>query len=176
MGALELFSTILFWVCVAGILYTYAGYPLLLALLTRLRRPYQPIISCQSEDLPPVTLLIAAYNEQDVISDKLENSLTQDYPAEKLHILVAADGSQDRTAEIVSSYSGRGIELSFQPERCGKIAAIDRAMVQVRGEIVVFSDANNIYNPEALRRILTTTGIPNKRRAATAVVAGENSS
>ncbi len=73
-----------------------------------------------------------------------------DYPKERLQILVAADGSNDRTAEIVQQFAGRGVELLYQPERRGKMAAINRAMSQARGEIIVFSDANNLYQPDAL--------------------------
>lgn len=138
-----------FWLCVGTIVYTYAGYPLLLTLVARLRpkpKPYPQIT-------PKLTLLIAAYNEQDVIAGKLENSLTLDYPREQLQILVAADGSDDRTPEIVRQYADRGVELSYSPERRGKMAAINRAMHQVRGEIVVFSDANNMYTPNVLREL-----------------------
>lgn len=138
-----------FWLCVSTIVYTYAGYPLLLTLVARLRpkpRPYPQIT-------PKLTLLIAAYNEQDVIASKLENSFALDYPREQLQILVAADGSDDRTPEIVREYADRGVELSYSPERRGKMAAINRAMHQVRGEIVVFSDANNMYTPNVLREL-----------------------
>lgn len=138
-----------FWLCVGTIVYTYAGYPLLLTLVARLRpkrKPYPQIT-------PKLTLLIAAYNEQDVIASKLENSFALDYPREQLQILVAADGSDDRTPEIVREYADRGVELSYSPERRGKMAAINRAMHQVRGEIVVFSDANNMYTPNVLREL-----------------------
>ena len=91
----------LFWLFVAGILYTYAGYPLLLALLGRIwpkRQPYKPIT-------PSVTLLIAAYNEEAVIAEKIKNSLALDYPRDQLQILVTADGSDDRTPDIVREYA-----------------------------------------------------------------------
>lgn len=137
---------ILFWLCVLIIIYVYAGYPLLVTVLARLR-PAQPK---KSGHTPSVTLLIAAYNEESVIAGKLENSLALDYPHEHLQILVAADGSDDQTAEIVRSFADRGIELSYDPARRGKLAAINRAMQQVRNEIVVFSDANNIYEAQTL--------------------------
>jgi poly-beta-1,6-N-acetyl-D-glucosamine synthase len=138
-----------FWLCVGTIAYTYAGYPLLLTLIARLRRKPRPY----PQNTPRLTLLIAAYNEQDVIAKKLENSLALDYPREQLQILVAADGSDDRTPEIVREYADRGVELSYSPERRGKMAAINRAMQQARGEIVVFSDANNMYTPNVLREL-----------------------
>ena len=141
---------ILFWLCVAGIFYVYAGYPLILALLASLRpRPgiYEPY-------LPTVTMLIAAYNEQEVIAAKLENSLALDYPSDHLQILVAADGCDDQTVEIVRSFAPRRVELSYDPARRGKMAAINRAMPLVRHEIVVFSDANNFYEPFTLRELV----------------------
>jgi len=143
-------AAIVFWVCILLILYTYAGYPALLWLLARLKR--KPAAYAPLE--PSVTLLIAAYNEQAVIAEKLENSLALDYPREKLQILVAADGSSDATPEIVGSFAGRGVELSYSPERRGKMAAINRAVPQARGEIILFSDANNMYTPDVIRELV----------------------
>jgi cellulose synthase/poly-beta-1,6-N-acetylglucosamine synthase-like glycosyltransferase len=140
---------IVFWVCVALILYTYAGYPLLLALLAHLR----PKPSFEPTYTPTVTLLIAAYNEQAVIARKLDNSLALDYPADRLQIVVAADGSDDQTREIVQRYRERGVLLSYRTERQGKMAAINHAMRLATGEIIVFSDANNLYAPDTLRRL-----------------------
>ena len=141
---------LLFWLSVLFIIYVYLGYPLVLTLLARLRR--KPVE--YSSYLPKVTLLIAAHNEQDVIASKLENTLDMDYPKENLQIIVAADGSDDHTAEIVQSFEPRGVELSYQPERRGKMAAINRAMPRVRNEIVLFSDANNLYDRDTLRELV----------------------
>ncbi|MCK6630566.1 MAG: glycosyltransferase family 2 protein [Anaerolineae bacterium] len=140
----------LFWLCVGSIIYTYAGYPILLALLAR-TRPKPPTYPAA---VPTVTLLIAAHNEQAVIAGKLENSLALDYPRERLQILVAADGSDDQTPEIVRAYARQGVELSFSPPRRGKMAAINRAMAQAWGELVVFSDANNMYEHCTLRELV----------------------
>lgn len=141
---------ILFWLCVLMVIYVYAGYPILVTILARFR-PTPP----KSVDyFPTATLLIAAYNEESVIAAKLENSLALDYPPDKLQILVAADGSDDRTTDIVQSFANRSVELSYDPTRRGKLAAINRAMQNVRGEVVVFSDANNAYEPNALRVLL----------------------
>ncbi len=133
---------LLFWLSVGSILYTYAGYPLLLALAARLR----PSPTFPPTPLPTVTLLIAAYNEEAVIAEKLDNCLALDYPPERLQLLVTADGSSDRTPEVVRGYAGQGVELCFSPPRRGKMAAINRAMPHARGDIVVFSDANNLYD------------------------------
>jgi len=141
---------LLFWLSVLFILYVYLGYPLILVGLARLRqKPVDyPVY------LPNVTILIAAHNEQAVIASKLENTLALDYPLENLQIIVAADGSEDRTAEVVKSFEPRGVELAYQPERRGKMAAINRAMSRVRHELVLFSDANNLYARETLRELV----------------------
>ena len=147
---------IIFWLSVLGIFYVYAGYPLILTLLARLRPrtiPYEA-------KTPGVTLLIAAYNEEDIIKAKLENSLKLDYPPDRLQILVAADGSDDRTVEIVQSFAPHGVELSYEPVRCGKMSAINRAIPHVRHEILVFSDANNFYDESTLRELVRPFSAP----------------
>lgn len=144
-----MFFPVLFWVCVLLGLYSYAGYPLILAALAAAgprRRPRPD----QGATAPSVTLLISALNEQGVIAAKLENSLALDVPGAFLQILVATDGSSDATFDIVASFADRGVEQSFSPERLGKMAAINRAMLLVRGDIVVFSDANNMFEPHTL--------------------------
>jgi biofilm PGA synthesis N-glycosyltransferase PgaC len=141
---------ILFWLFVALIIYTYAGYPFLLGLLSLV---WHKPVPTDSGATPSFTMLIAAYNEEDVIARKLDNCLSLDYPAEKLQILVAADGSDDQTASIVRGYASQGVELSYTSERGGKMSAINRALPKARGEIVVFSDANNMYGTDALRKL-----------------------
>ncbi len=138
---------VLFWLAVSFVIYTYLGYPLLVFLLSRLRPARFP----KTSELPVVTLLIAAYNEEKVIAQKLDNSLTLDYPREKLQIIVAADGSSDKTPEIVRQFEPQGVVLSYIPERNGKMAAITRAMSLACGEIVIFSDANNMYDRQAIQ-------------------------
>ena len=107
---------LIFWLSSVFILYVYIGYPLSLIILANLvpRPPKYP------PNTPKVSMLIAAYNEQDIIDAKLENTLALDYPPEKLQIVVAADGSSDNTPNIVKNYGTRGVELSHQPERRGK--------------------------------------------------------
>jgi cellulose synthase/poly-beta-1,6-N-acetylglucosamine synthase-like glycosyltransferase len=139
-----------FWGALLLTGYAYAGYPALIALLAAVRpRPARR----DADHAPPLTVLIAAYDEEDCIAAKLENTLALDYPAGRLQVLVAADGSTDRTAEIVRGFFGRGVELSHRAERAGKYAALKRALPLARGEIVVFSDANNEYHPRALREL-----------------------
>ncbi|TLM89871.1 MAG: glycosyltransferase, partial [Actinobacteria bacterium] len=150
-------SGILFWIFVGLLAYVYAGYPLLLALLARARKKalYPPAAA-----EPCVTLLIAAYNEERCLAKKLENALSLDYPPAKLQILVAADGSDDGTVAIARAFASRGVELSYQPARQGKMAAINNAMPAARGELVVFSDANNLFEPAALRELVGPFAAP----------------
>lgn len=140
----------LFWLCLFTTVYVYAGYPLLLYLLTRFFS--KPPLSA-APYTPAVTLIIAAYNEERMIAAKLENALALDYPRDRLEIIVATDGSEDHTPEIVEGFASRGVRLSHRPLRSGKMAAINRAVQRAAGEILLFSDANNLYRPGALMRL-----------------------
>lgn len=147
---------ILFWGSLGLIIYTYFGYPLLISLLpSRKRKSAEP-----TDHTPTVTLLIAAYNEDSVIEEKIRNSLASDYPREKLQVLIVTDGSDDHTPERVRAFARQGVELLHQPERRGKMAAINRAMQNVRGEIIVFSDANNLYQADTITRLIRPFGDP----------------
>jgi cellulose synthase/poly-beta-1,6-N-acetylglucosamine synthase-like glycosyltransferase len=140
-----------FWLCVAGILYVYIGYPVLVTLLARLR----PKPAAYPSYTPSVSLLIAAYNEEQVIAQKIENTLALDYPASLLQVIVVADGSDDQTPELVRKYAQQGVELLYEPARRGKLAAINRGVSVARNDILVFSDANNIYEKGTLRELVT---------------------
>jgi len=143
---------ILFWVSAFFVLYPYAGYPLLLWLLGLARKKPPAPDAAEPRDWPALTLLIAAYNEEAVIGEKLENSLALDYPPEKLEIVVASE-STDRTNEIVESYRRRGVKLHAFRQRRGKPALLHSTVPLARGEIVVFSDANALYELQALKRL-----------------------
>jgi cellulose synthase/poly-beta-1,6-N-acetylglucosamine synthase-like glycosyltransferase len=103
---------------------------------------------------PTVTLVIAAHNEERVIEKKLANSLELDYPTDRFEILVAADGSDDGTVDLARRFEDSGVRVLHRPERQGKSAAINRAVADASGEIVVFSDANNHYEAQTLRRLI----------------------
>ncbi len=139
----------LLWLCIGIILYVYAGYPTLLFLISRVKAYPESYAFTE----PSVTLLIAAFNEAVTIKKKIENSLKIDYPREKLQIIVVADGSNDGTDDIVRQYENEGIDLMYDPVRSGKMAAINRAIPGAKGKIVVFSDANNMFDPEAIRKL-----------------------
>jgi len=140
---------IVFWASVAIIVYTYFGFPLLLFVRSRLfRRPPQ-----SADITPSITMVIVAHNEAAVIGSRLDNVLTMDYPRERMSVLVASDGSDDGTDEIVAGYARQGIRLLRCP-RGGKVATLNAAAVQAQGDILVFSDANTLCASDALRRLV----------------------
>jgi cellulose synthase/poly-beta-1,6-N-acetylglucosamine synthase-like glycosyltransferase len=139
----------IFWSSAGLIIYTYLGFPLLLACWAKLRARH---VHTDPNYTPSVSLVIAAYNEESVIESKLANCYVLDYPIEQLDVIVVADGSDDRTAEVASR--DPRVTVIYQPERLGKMAAINRAVAAARGEILVFSDANNLYTPATLRALL----------------------
>lgn len=149
---MKIMMAALFWLSVLFILYTYFGYPILIAILAKLKTKSGPY----PESSPFVTFIIAAYNEETCIADKLDNTLALEYPPDKLQIIVAADGSSDQTPNIVKTYSNHNhqVELSYIPVRNGKMAAISRAVSQAQGEIVIVSDANNTYDDKAIRKLV----------------------
>ena len=146
------------WVLVVAVgllLFHFVGYPLLVQTLARLRSQSPLVVGASNtEQLPSVTLVIAAYNEERVIARKLVNSLALDYPQELLQIVVVSDGSTDRTHEIVSGFADQGVVALHDPPRSGKSAALNRAVAVAAGDIVLFSDANNDFNPAAVRMMV----------------------
>lgn len=147
---------ILFWTAVAVLAYQFAGYPLALAALSRLRGASRARTGGppSGTGLPSVSLVISAYDEEEVIGRKIENALALDYPKERLEIVVASDGSRDRTAEITGSYADRGVVLhEYHPNR-GKNLVLNDTMPRLRGDIVVFTDANGMYQRDAIRHLV----------------------
>lgn len=138
-----------FWAASLVIGYTYLGYPMILLL----RAWLWPKRWRAGEGYPSVSFLVAAYNEEEHITAKIENALALEYAHDRLEVVVVSDGSTDRTNELVAGYSDRGIRLLALP-RSGKAAALNRAVAQVSGDILVFSDANSIYEPQSLRRLV----------------------
>jgi cellulose synthase/poly-beta-1,6-N-acetylglucosamine synthase-like glycosyltransferase len=139
-----------FWFSASALAYTYVGYPVLVYLLS-LVRP-KPVKRGEVE--PEVTVIITAYNEERDIRAKLENTLEIEYPKEKLRIMVASDGSTDRTDSIVKEFADRGVELFRQEGRVGKTYTQNKAVERATGEIILFSDATTMYRPAVLREML----------------------
>lgn len=146
--------TFVFLMCVILLAYVYAGYPALCALFAALRRRRVRAAA----GTPSVTVLISAYNEADCIEETLRNKLALDYPPERLDIIVVSDASDDGTDDIVrrvaDEVGGDRIRLVRQEGRAGKTSALNLAAAEARGEILVFSDANSLYAPDALRRLM----------------------
>lgn len=151
MDALE----ILFWVCIGIVFYTYIGYGIILYLMVKIKDLISKVPQLQlpkDDELPEVTLLVAAYNEEDVVKEKMNNSLALDYPKDKLKLMWVTDGTTDNTNQILSEYEQA--ETLFTPERRGKTAALNRAIDYVKTPIVIFTDANTMLNKEAIREIV----------------------
>jgi len=147
---LRLMAEVVFWTSAAALFYTYAGYPLLIALVGAVR----PRKVRRGEIKPTVSIIITAYNEERDLTAKLENTLALDYPRDLLEIIVASDCSTDRTDKIAEEFALRGVRLHRQSERLGKTAAQNAVVQQARGEIILFSDATSLYEPDVLRAIV----------------------
>jgi cellulose synthase/poly-beta-1,6-N-acetylglucosamine synthase-like glycosyltransferase len=145
-----------FWVCIFCIAFAYAGHTLVILVLSRIVR--NPVRIADIE--PRVTLLITAYNEEKQIGQKLERTMSLDYPRDKLEIIVASDGSVDRTDEIVRGYADRGVRLIRVEGRVGKTETQNRAVLECGGEIIVFSDATTIYEHSAIRKLVRNFADP----------------
>lgn len=145
----------LFWGAVCLIAYTYIGFPLILALRGLLRpKPFK-----RGQETPLVSLVIVAYNEAPVILKKLDNACSLDYPLDRLEIIVASDGSNDGMNELVAAYGGDQVRLLVLP-RQGKNRSLNAAVATARGEILVFSDADSMLVPDALRHLVAPFNDP----------------
>ncbi len=148
---MQTFFITLFWTSVAIVGYTYLGYGLAIWLLSKIRKK-NSLVFQPDDQLPEVTLVVAAYNEESFIREKIQNSLELDYPPSRLHFLFVTDGSTDRTPEIVKEYPS--VALFHEPERKGKIHAVNRIMQNVASPITVFCDANTYLNKDAIRNLV----------------------
>jgi poly-beta-1,6-N-acetyl-D-glucosamine synthase len=155
----------LFFFFLLGVFYAYFGYSIILYGLLKIKNLFSKNNASQNlilDDniLPHVTFFVAAYNEERWIEEKIKNSLALDYPKDKIHFFFVTDGSDDDTPNLIKkaqiTEGGRGyhIELFHQPERKGKIAAVERVMPFVKSPIVIFTDANTDINPQAVRKIV----------------------
>lgn len=154
---------ICFWIFVFSlfiIFYSYFGYGLLIWGIVSVKKctgffksKDSRLMRDSPEDLPEVTLVVAAYNEEEVIEAKVKNALQLNYPSDKLRILFVTDGSTDKTVAIIKKFPQ--IELLHSPERAGKTAALNRAMRRIHSPIAVFCDANTILCSEAILKIVS---------------------
>ena len=158
----------LFWIGLIIIFYTYLGYGVVIFILSKIKgRPHR-FTYIPDEALPEVTLLIAAYNEEQCIEDKIANTLNLDYPKDKLSVYFVTDGSTDNTPHIVKKF--HAVKLFHDFQRKGKIHAVNRVMEHVRTPIVIFSDANTLLNEQAIRNLVrhyqdpTVGGVAGEKR------------
>ena len=140
-----------FWLLAALVVYVYVGYPMLLFALTR---KHELPRHGNGELRPNVTLLISAFNEEDCIAEKLDNSLRLDYPKKLLEIIVISDASSDRTDDIVRGYGDRGVKLLRMDDRGGKTLGLNAGVERAEGEMIVFSDANAMYQADAIKVLM----------------------
>ncbi|MFL6021144.1 MAG: glycosyltransferase, partial [Gaiellaceae bacterium] len=146
-------AKVLFWSSLGALAWTQGGYPLAAAALARVRgRAVR-----KGDFTPPVTVVVAAHNEETVIERRLQNLFAQDYPRDRFDIVVASDASTDRTDELVEETPG--VRLIRCP-RGGKVAAQNTAVRQTEGEILAFSDANAVWEPDALRALVARFADP----------------
>ena len=147
---------IAFWGCLFLVFYTYIGYGMLLWVLVAIKRLVRgravKNVLPPDEALPDVTFMVCAYNEQDVVAMKMDNTHQFDYPKDKLHIVWVTDGSTDDTNERLSHYPD--VTVVYSPERRGKTAALNHGISQLTSDITVMTDANTMLNPEAIREIV----------------------
>lgn len=144
---------IIFWISLFIIFYTYIGYGILLFFMVKVKELFcKPTLHKPTEELPEVTLFIAAYNEEAVIEEKMKNTLELDYPKDKLKIAWITDGSNDGSNELLEKYPE--VTVYYQPQRQGKTAALNRGMQFVSTPLVIFTDANTMINKKAVREIV----------------------
>lgn len=141
-----------FWILLGIVLYTFVGYGLVLLLLVKVRGSKISNSVYEKHPPPNVTHIIAAYNEEDFIEDKIANSLALNYPSEKYDLWIVTDGSSDRTPDLVGKYPR--VRLFHEAQRNGKIHAVNRVMEHVTSPIVIYSDANTELNPDAINNIV----------------------
>ena len=146
-----------FFVTAGLLVYHYVLYPALVIAGARLvrRQSVRP-----PAEWPYVSFIIAAYNEERVIAAKVRNTLALDYPKELIEIIVVSDGSNDATEAIVRSFGPQGVVSLHEPQRRGKTAALNRAVKRAKGDIVVFSDANNDFAADAIRKLVRHFSAP----------------
>ena len=145
----------IFWLSVLLIFYSYAVYPAGLYIFQRFTKTPDFI---KSDDLPAISILISAYNEEAVIKGRIENIFNMDYPQDKIELIIATDGSDDKTNEIIESYQDRGVVLYAYKERRGKVNVLNETLPKAKNDIIVFSDANTMFIRSTLKNLVRRFG------------------
>jgi poly-beta-1,6-N-acetyl-D-glucosamine synthase len=157
---------IIFWTMLGVTFYAYIGYGILLWFLVKIKRIFTKKTKFVNQNLPEVTILVAAYNESDYVEDKVKNTLAQDYPKDKLKIVFVTDGTTDDSIEKLREF--QEVQIFHKTERSGKMAAINRVMPLIKSPITIFTDANTMLNQGAIRKMVEHFANPK-----VGVVAGE---
>jgi len=142
---------IIFWISFFTLFYIYIGYPLLLFILGLFKKKET---YSDSDYEPAISMIIPIYNEEKIIREKIQNTLSLDYPPDKFELIVVSDASTDETHEIIQCFQGDRLKLFVLPERQGKAGALNKGLSQVKNQIIVFSDASIILKKNALKRIV----------------------
>jgi cellulose synthase/poly-beta-1,6-N-acetylglucosamine synthase-like glycosyltransferase len=141
------------WTCLGLVFYAYALYPAAIWVASRLFGRPRPTPGAEGADLPFATLVLAAYNEEAVLGERLRNALAMDYPAGRLEVIIGSDGSTDGTAEIARGFADRGVRLLDFAENRGKASVLNAAVAKARGDIIMMSDANTVIDLTAGRKL-----------------------
>jgi cellulose synthase/poly-beta-1,6-N-acetylglucosamine synthase-like glycosyltransferase len=149
--------TFVFWFSLLALFYAFIGYPVIVRLVATL---WGRKILRDENHTPTVSVLLSVYNEEQVIRQKIENFLQLDYPEDRIELLVISDGCSDQTEEIVRSLASNRVRLLIQEERGGKTLALNRGAVEAKGEIFVFTDANSMFRPDSVRKLLAAFADP----------------
>ena len=149
-------AQLVFWIVAAALAYIYVGYPTVVWLLARLR----PKTVAKAPITPSVSVVLACHNEAEVIQPRIENLLGADYPAASIEIVIVSDGSTDATNEMARSLVSDRVKLVELPERKGKAAALNAGVHQATGEVIVFADARQRFEPSAIRHLVSNFADP----------------
>ena len=143
---------VIFWISLFLLFYGYLGYGVILTLINLIKNGKSTLSSRSISYTPDIAFLVAAYNEEDCIEDKIFNTLELDYPKDNLHLYIITDGSTDKTRELSGKFPG--VTIHHQPERIGKLGSLQRIIPGLKEEIILFSDANCLLNRESLNHLV----------------------
>ncbi len=157
---------VVFWIASGIVIYSYVGYPIILGLIAKLRGKTANSDSAVSEsklpeEYPFVSIIIAAFKEESVILERLNNAIQMDYPADRYEVLIGCDGNEDTTGDLVESFNDSRIKLCQYPQRRGKPSVLNDTVPQAKGDILAFSDANTFWERDALKRLVSHFEIKN---------------
>ncbi|MEE9213985.1 MAG: glycosyltransferase family 2 protein, partial [Thermodesulfobacteriota bacterium] len=148
----------IFWLSMITLIYAFIGYPIMLKCIVLFRKSQ----SCTKENFTPsVSIILSVYNEEHVISEKIKNFLSLDYSRELIEMVIISDACTDKTEETIESFNCNRIKLLVQEKRCGKTVAINRGVTVANGDIVLFTDANSMFDNDAIKKLVEHFAVSN---------------